>query len=730
MKKRFIVPLLLVLSVSVAETGSGQQLYPSQMALENPTLDPCSKQGASKISYKMNRSVFDIVQIAANNFAWTDPYSPGAATPWKFYIQVEYYNENASHTNVPPTSYPSNPTFQTWYNSAGNAPTQVNVNQTLYFLPSYQTQGQPIYFELLSGFGGPGYFVITIPNQLLLPGYTPAVRVSVWSNSSNVAPVYQETGYYYSNFSYNYHPVGTAGINQWSNYRVFSADYEKNANPQVICTDLDYTNSYFIGNDHKIYNSYYVNNYPYENNTYRIAPITVTANNTYPGSVPNDIHAAYRSLALSQVTNHLYFIDDQSRLCIAYWSGFNSQQPNTYHVVNILAPHNDGSDPLPGSALVAQWDASKHSDLVYYISKDHNVYRAYQPGTGLWHTDRLAPGSACNADEAALDVNPASGNVFYVEKGGGRLMNIYKSSGSAPYPDAIAPITFPNIHVLPGAVKINYTTWNVFFLANDYGELYNAYLGSNNNTSPSTGWQVAPCTSYGNPTACLPGSLAVNQETGVVFFFGRDRVLRMAHYVDQNIGFYLQGTDGPDNPNNPSYPNDPQAYVGGEAISAFSQVVGSDYFLRAVTFRNINPGIIQGGVNPGEGPATSFPAWNNQVDMHFAGFCGGQHREERRGAERLAQTGPAHGALASTQQGTFSIFPNPAVHSLSVQLPAQEYAGAVVRVRDHTGRLLLTQRGAAKEATMIDVSSLPAGIYLLQATLSDGSILSGKFVKQ
>lgn len=64
------------------------------------------------------------------------------------------------------------------------------------------------------------------------------------------------------------------------------------------------------------------------------------------------------------------------------------------------------------------------------------------------------------------------------------------------------------------------------------------------------------------------------------------------------------------------------------------------------------------------------------------------------------------------QKKHLNVYPNPASHSLVVTIPQKSYGG-VISIRNITGQLL--QNIAATDTTMvIDVSSLPAGVYILQ----------------
>ena len=83
---------------------------------------------------------------------------------------------------------------------------------------------------------------------------------------------------------------------------------------------------------------------------------------------------------------------------------------------------------------------------------------------------------------------------------------------------------------------------------------------------------------------------------------------------------------------------------------------------------------------------------------------------------------------ATTNDGTLRLHPNPATHTLTVETtsPIRE-----ITVYDLAGRVMMTADGGANNHSplrIMDVSSLPNGIYLLRA-VTDSGVETGRFVK-
>lgn len=80
-----------------------------------------------------------------------------------------------------------------------------------------------------------------------------------------------------------------------------------------------------------------------------------------------------------------------------------------------------------------------------------------------------------------------------------------------------------------------------------------------------------------------------------------------------------------------------------------------------------------------------------------------------------------------------SVYPNPATSSLNVVLAAATQSTLSLVVTDLTGKSLLSQNTAVQAGAndiSVNVSELPAGIYMIKATLADGTSSIQKFVKQ
>ena len=83
--------------------------------------------------------------------------------------------------------------------------------------------------------------------------------------------------------------------------------------------------------------------------------------------------------------------------------------------------------------------------------------------------------------------------------------------------------------------------------------------------------------------------------------------------------------------------------------------------------------------------------------------------------------------VLASSAGVLKVWPNPVSGRLHIEWP--EEAGRVqVTVRDLLGRTLLQQ--ADFSGMELEVSALPAGMYILQLRTNEGKILITKFVKE
>ncbi|GEM_PF-3212365 len=80
-----------------------------------------------------------------------------------------------------------------------------------------------------------------------------------------------------------------------------------------------------------------------------------------------------------------------------------------------------------------------------------------------------------------------------------------------------------------------------------------------------------------------------------------------------------------------------------------------------------------------------------------------------------------------------SVYPNPASSMISVALNSVVAGEVSVQITDITGKIMLSQINALNEGTnevSFNVSELASGIYMIKASLSDGTVSVQKFVKQ
>ena len=73
------------------------------------------------------------------------------------------------------------------------------------------------------------------------------------------------------------------------------------------------------------------------------------------------------------------------------------------------------------------------------------------------------------------------------------------------------------------------------------------------------------------------------------------------------------------------------------------------------------------------------------------------------------------------------VYPNPVSGMLHIQLPDAEKGIARITVCDLLGKVMLQKENLSQPE--LEVSALPAGMYLLQVRTSDGKMMTAKFVK-
>jgi predicted esterase len=93
-----------------------------------------------------------------------------------------------------------------------------------------------------------------------------------------------------------------------------------------------------------------------------------------------------------------------------------------------------------------------------------------------------------------------------------------------------------------------------------------------------------------------------------------------------------------------------------------------------------------------------------------------------------------HGQLTpGAVYGKIRTYPNPAVSTLTVEMPDSAVGKAVIHVYDMNGRImknLSTQKNQLLLREQIDVSNLPPGVYLLEINVNNISRLNSRFIKQ
>ena len=83
--------------------------------------------------------------------------------------------------------------------------------------------------------------------------------------------------------------------------------------------------------------------------------------------------------------------------------------------------------------------------------------------------------------------------------------------------------------------------------------------------------------------------------------------------------------------------------------------------------------------------------------------------------------------LTTPQKETaeLEIYPNPAVNNVRILLPSK---AKEIRISDLSGRVLLRKSGDANVFQQLDIQSLSSGMYLVDATLINGSTVQKKLI--
>lgn len=117
--------------------------------------------------------------------------------------------------------------------------------------------------------------------------------------------------------------------------------------------------------------------------------------------------------------------------------------------------------------------------------------------------------------------------------------------------------------------------------------------------------------------------------------------------------------------------------------------------------------------------------WNDDFFSHLCQYSGDRIRFKSNPDENCEKTGVLKPDNTNLR---LLVWPNPVSGMLHVQLPDTEKGNVWVTVCDLLGRVMLQKENLSKPE--LDVSSLPAGMYLLQVQTADGKILTAKFVKE
>ena len=99
----------------------------------------------------------------------------------------------------------------------------------------------------------------------------------------------------------------------------------------------------------------------------------------------------------------------------------------------------------------------------------------------------------------------------------------------------------------------------------------------------------------------------------------------------------------------------------------------------------------------------------------------------------IVKLSPESSPTTTPKSLPLEIYPNPATHTISLQLPQDHATGTVetplsIRITDLLGKEISQQ--TLQPGKSLDIAALPNGMYLLTATNALGKVFSGRFMKQ
>lgn len=91
---------------------------------------------------------------------------------------------------------------------------------------------------------------------------------------------------------------------------------------------------------------------------------------------------------------------------------------------------------------------------------------------------------------------------------------------------------------------------------------------------------------------------------------------------------------------------------------------------------------------------------------------------------------PNNSEVSSTNGTTLRISPNPVTDQFSVQTPLAPGETATIEVADLKGAIVRRIDRITNEITEVQVSDLPAGMYIVRSIISNGTVSTGKMMKK
>jgi hypothetical protein len=83
---------------------------------------------------------------------------------------------------------------------------------------------------------------------------------------------------------------------------------------------------------------------------------------------------------------------------------------------------------------------------------------------------------------------------------------------------------------------------------------------------------------------------------------------------------------------------------------------------------------------------------------------------------------------SNTSENQLCIYPNPSYTQITIETPTTPFKNTFLTIYNINGQQIISQQ-IMEETTVIDVNTLPRGIYIVKVT-DDRTVMVGKFIRQ